>query len=305
MSKHQYTVADVYISIATKIAPFSATKIYTLLLSATINSTSNMFAGEEGHDDGKDTAQPSPLQTWWSTTRPSLQAKPITEDRPITPGADGLSDELSFAKWNSSGLSDAQKKKLRMQERRRQREVTEAAKATPSRLRESVISDLDESPATAFARTVNENTGFSPLNPTVPLQEDFGVLSPQTPPPSKPGLVVQTPPQPRREFLRDPSVPPTRHQSPSAEKPPIPVLPSPTPPIPDTPAPPARPSFESVRPALFQKAFFDSINGAKFDDTQIYLCSSRSKAGVAHKPKAVHVRSDFLHAASELFTDGT
>ncbi|EKM54427.1 uncharacterized protein PHACADRAFT_185353 [Phanerochaete carnosa HHB-10118-sp] len=203
-------------------------------------------------------------------------------DRPITPGGDAISDELGFAsKWKLSKKSKKGGK-------------------GPSRLRESVNSDLD-SPATAFAAAVNQTTGFSPLNPTMPLQEDFNVLSP---PPSKTVLAVQTPPQPRREFLRDPSQPPTRRQSPSpTEKPPVPELPPPTPPIPDTPVPPPRPSFESVRPTLFRKAFFDSIGGAKFDDTQIYLCSARSKAGVAHRPKAVHARSDFLHAASVIFTE--
>ena len=299
MSKHRYTVAGVYISIATKIALFSATKIYTPLPSAAIDTHSKMFTGEEG---GKG-AHPSAIQARLATHPKSI------EDRPATPGADGLSDELSFAKWNSLGLSKAQKKLLRTKalatQRRIEIDAMETAKTTPSKLRESVISPMDESPATAFARTVNENTGFSPLNPTIPLQEDFGVLSPPAPPPSKPVLAVQTPPQPRREFLRDPSAPPTRHQSPSAEKPPVPELPSPILLISDTPAPPARPSFESVRPALFQKAFFESITGTKFDDTQIYLCSSWSTAGVAHKPKAIHVRSDFLHAASAIFTDGT
>ena len=220
---------------------------------------------------------------------------------------------MTLTNWNAPGpsLHKVQKKNLHKSKSKKQKarlEGTKTAKATPSKLNESVISDLNESPATAFARTVNENTGFSPLNPTVPLQEDFGVLSLQTPPPSKPVLAVQILPQPCREFLRDPSAPPTRPQSPSEvelEKPSIPELPSPIPPIPDAPAPPARPPFESVRPALFQKAFFDSINGAKFDDTQIYLCSAQSKAAVAHKPMVVHVRSDFLHAASAIFTDGT
>lgn len=58
-----------------------------------------------------------------------------------------------------------------------------------------------------------------------------------------------------------------------------------------------------MRPALFQKAFLASIAGAKFDDTQIFLCSARSRSGVAHRPRAVHARSDFLHAASAVFTE--
>jgi hypothetical protein len=94
---------------------------------------------------------------------------------------------------------------------------------------------------------------------------------------------------------------------------PVPRLPTPAShadksaytPLAETPAVPARKPFEAVRPELFQKALVDSIRGIKFDDTRIYLCSARSKAGVAHKPLAVHARSDFLHAASAVFTEGT
>ena len=261
-----------------------------------------MYAEEDKYySNGKGTHS-SPPQVRLPATKPDLQATPDAEGRPGTPRADGLLDEPSIADCDipSASLSKNQKQKLRkklnLKKWKTGLEATEAAK------------DPDELPAAAFAPTVNENTSFSPLDPTVPLQEDFGVLTPQTPPPSKPVLTVQILPQPRREFPRDPSAPPTRPQSPSEvelEKLPIPELPSPVPPIPDAPTPPARPPFESVRPALFQKAFFDSINGAKFDDTQVYLCSARSKAGVAHKPMVVYVRSEFLHAASAIFTDGT
>ena len=220
-------------------------------------------------------------------------------ERPMTPGGDAVSDELGFtARWAGRSLSQKRKKPGK----------------GPSRLRESVASDAD-SPATAFAAAVNETTGFSPLNPTVPLADDFAVRSP--PPPRQLPLAqaqAQATPPLRREFLRDPSAPPTRQQSPLSERPdvrelplppvpPLPPLPAPAS-VPETPTSPPRPPFEAVRPALFQRAFLASIAGAKFDDTQVFLCSARSRAGVAHRPRAVHARSEFLHAASAVFSEG-
>lgn len=83
------------------------------------------------------------------------------------------------------------------------------------------------------------------------------------------------------------------------------IIPAP-PPEAETPISPtsARRPLESVRRALFRRAFLDSIKGVKFDDTHIYVYSARSRAGVAHRPLAVHARSDFLQAASSVFSDG-
>lgn len=83
------------------------------------------------------------------------------------------------------------------------------------------------------------------------------------------------------------------------------IIPAP-PPEAETPISPtsARRPLESVRRALFRRALLDSIKGVKFDDTHIYVYSARSRAGVAHRPLAVHARSDFLQAASSVFSDG-
>ncbi|GJE95505.1 hypothetical protein PsYK624_116900 [Phanerochaete sordida] len=247
-----------------------------------------MYAdGEVYHPDGDARlalSPPPPTRSPW--------------ERPMTPGGDAISDELGFtARWAGRSLSQKRKK---------------GPGKGPSRLRESVASDAD-SPATAFAAAVNETTGFSPLNPTVPLADDFHVLSPPPRQPAPALAPAQATPPLRREFLRDPSAPPTRQQSPLSERPSAPELPLPPvpplppltapAPVPETPVHPPRPPFEAVRPALFQKAFLASIGGAKFDDTQIYLCSARSRTGLAHKPRAVHARSDFLHAASAVFSE--
>lgn len=239
-----------------------------------------MYADGEFHADSDEQGWGSPAQL---RAYPRIAVGSPSEERPITPGGDIVSDELSFAKWRRASGNDKGKKK----------------NSKKSSLRQTVASGAD-SPASAFVETVNKNTGFSPLNPTAPLHDAFqSTLSP--PPQPKPLLMVHTPspsppPPQRREFLLDPA---RTHESPAPS-----VKPTLLSPVAETPQVPARPSFDAVRPQLFQKAFLDSIRGVPFDDTDIYLCSTRSKDGIAHKPLAVHARSDFLHAASAIFAEG-
>ncbi|KIP08393.1 hypothetical protein PHLGIDRAFT_117263 [Phlebiopsis gigantea 11061_1 CR5-6] len=213
---------------------------------------------------------------------PRIAVGSPSEDRPITPGA--VSDELSFAKWRTAEATGAASKAA----------AKKANKKKNSALRESIYSGAD-SPGSAFAETVNKNTGFSPLNPTRPLQDAFhSTLSP--PPGPKPVLMVHTPspspPPPRREFLLDPAR--------ATEGLPVSSKPSTPSPLAETPI---RPAFSAVRPQLFQKALLDSIRGVPFDDTDIHLCSARSKGGIVHRPLPVHARHDFLCAASTVFAE--
>ena len=215
---------------------------------------------------------------------PRIAVGSPSDDRPMTPGGDAVSDELSFAKWRSAAATGAASKAN-----------AKKGKKKNSALRESIYSGAD-SPGSAFAETVNKNTGFSPLNPTRPLQDAFhSTLSP--PPAPKPVLMVHTPspspPPPRREFLLDPAR--------AAEAPPVSSKPSTPSPLAETPI---RPAFSAVRPQLFQKALLDSIRGVPFDDTDIYLCSAKSKNGVVHRALPVHARNDFLCAASTVFAEG-
>ncbi|KAI0768378.1 hypothetical protein BC629DRAFT_867764 [Irpex lacteus] len=60
-------------------------------------------------------------------------------------------------------------------------------------------------------------------------------------------------------------------------------------------------SYEAIRPHLFQQALIESINGAKFDDTEIYIYSARTRSGTVHKPKHVRARRAFLNAACPKF----
>lgn len=194
-------------------------------------------------------------------------------------------------------------------------------------------------PSTAdFHVTVAQNTGFSPLSPTAPLQDVFnatmsttrekstlrkevaneGTFSPTHQ--ANPLLATHaeppsTSPVENQPFtISSPSVSTPTHSTPSAvsrircelfllgqslaETRPS-AFPSPS--I-STPAP--LPTFEELRPQLFQRAFVDSVNGVKFDDTHIYVYSARTRSGVAHKPLAVHARSAFLNAASSTFEQG-
>ena len=134
-----------------------------------------MYAdGELYHpdDDGRPALSPPARSPW---------------ERPMTPGGDAVSDELGFtARWAGRSLSQKRKKPGK----------------GPSRLRESVASDAD-SPATAFAAAVNETTGFSPLNPTVPLADDFAVRSP---PPPRPPPLAQA--QAQAQAVLPPPLPP-------------------------------------------------------------------------------------------------
>lgn len=59
--------------------------------------------------------------------------------------------------------------------------------------------------------------------------------------------------------------------------------------------------YIKLRTQLFQDAFFQSVNGAPFNDTQIYVFSARARSGVVHKPRVVHARSAFLETASAQF----
>ena len=232
----------------------------------------------EFHNDPNEESRKSQLHAY-----PRIAFGSPTEERPLTPGGDIVSDELSFAKWRVKG---------------KKQKATHATKK--SKLRESLASGAD-SPASAFVETVNKNTGFSPLNPAAPLHDAFqSTLSPPSQP--KMALAAHTPshsPPPliRREFLLDPSK--------TSDSPLVSTKFTMLSPLAETPQESSqRPPFEAVRPQLFQKAFMDSIRGVPFDDTDIYLCSARSKDGIAHKPLAVHARGDFLHAASVVFAEG-
>ena len=139
-------------------------------------------------------------------------------------------------------------------------------------------------PLTAFHDAVATNTGFSPINPSAPLPDALGPI-PATPVAAQPPPMLRPTPAPAPKIAKVPSLPP---------------LP---PSIPATPIV-YRPAYREVRPRLFQDAFLGSVNGVKFDDTQIRVFSARTKAGVAHKPRTLHARGAFLQAASAKFEDG-
>lgn len=142
-----------------------------------------------------------------------------------------------------------------------------------------------DSPITRFQTSVTQMTGFSPLNPTSSLHEDF-------PASNHSALGNESdflPASASRMFSsRAPIVPTSLTRIPSTST------------ISEGPSTP----YEALRPLLFQRAFVESINGAKFDDTNIYVYSARSRAGKTHKPKAVRARRAFLNAACPRFEHG-
>ncbi|KAF7792335.1 hypothetical protein EIP86_003371 [Pleurotus ostreatoroseus] len=211
--------------------------------------------------------------------------------------------------------------------------------STPCPPTEPYTSSEPITPSTPYHCVIESSTGFSPLNTSASLpavsenSEDtvsleFGPESPPLrdipedgsfyPPCDIPADEPPSPPRPASPSLSDvlerskftaprsrsrsPSVFCVRISSPSSWPSPVDRAPSSIPPTPATPAV-TRPPYREVRPQLFQKAFVQSIGGAKFNDTQIHIVSARTRAGTAHKPRVLHARSAFLEAASLKFED--
>ena len=202
-------------------------------------------------------------------------------------GTDGESDSITTLMMKST-RKKAQKKSSRRGVSVLMPEIKEGSGSSrPETLPELEPAKADHTtstPLSAIHAAITSNTGFSPINPSAPLPEYLK--------PSKVVEAVET-----KETI--PQTTGTISQSSNVPR----VLNSPPPSIPPTPVV-TRPSYREIRPKLFQDAFFESINGVKFDDTEIHVFSARTRSGVAHKPKVLRARSAFLQAASIKFDEG-
>ncbi|KAI0694327.1 hypothetical protein BC835DRAFT_1349846 [Cytidiella melzeri] len=203
--------------------------------------------------------------------RTEFITSPSESARPLEPKPDVDSDDLWLSKFKSKKKKNKGKTTL-----------------SPSFIPSSevaVISDSrTESPLSRFKNSVTQMTGYSPLNPTSSLHDEFHAshLS---------GLVTDS------DYPRNRSPPASLRQL---------HIPTPLSRVPsegtisDSSSNPMV-SYETIRPLLFQQALIASINGAKFDDTDIYVYSARSRSGQVHKPRAVRARRAFLNAACPKF----
>ena len=143
-----------------------------------------------------------------------------------------------------------------------------------------------DSPLSRFQSSVTQMTGYSPINPTSSLHDEFSASNLSA---------LDSDYHPKNSplaFSRQPLAPTplSRVQSEGTVSDSVPSY--------------TRPSYEAIRPQLFQEALIESINGAKFDDTEIYVYSARSRSGIMHKPKSLRARRAFLNAACSKFERG-
>lgn len=210
--------------------------------------------------------------------RTEFITSPSEAPRPLEPRPDVDSDDLWLAKFKSKGPAKKKNK----------------GKATlsPSFIPSSdMVLNSDgrtDSPLSRFQNSVTQMTGYSPINPTSSLHDEFHASNLS-------GLVTDSDyPRPKSPpaFSRQTLAPTPLSRVPSEGT------------ISDTPSNPVI-SYEAIRPQLFQQAFIESINGAKFDDTDIYVYSARSRSGKVHKPRSLRARRAFLNAACPRFEHGT
>ncbi len=271
-----------------------------------------------------------------SVTIPVEQSTSSTTISDTAQGQDTDSDVWAMPR-KCSGEDTCQCSNCRMRRKKCHDEDTCKYNKCRMRRRKCGVSSMAyATPSTAdFHVTVAQNTGFSPLSPTAPLQDVFnatmsttrekstlrkevaneGTFSPTHQ--ANPLLATHAEPpsiENQPSTISSPSVSAPTHSTPPAVprircEPSLPgqslaeTLPSALL-SPSISTPPPLPTFEELRPQLFQRAFVDSVNGVKFDDTHIYVYSARTRSGVAHKPLAVHARSAFLNAASSTFEQG-
>ncbi|KAI0093021.1 hypothetical protein BDY19DRAFT_902841 [Irpex rosettiformis] len=207
--------------------------------------------------------------------RTDFITSPNEAPRQLDPRPELDSDDLWLAKFKSKG---ATKKKSKGK-------TTLSPSFIPS---SEMALDSDgrvDSPLSRFQSSVTQMTGYSPINPTSSLHDEFSASNLS-------GLVTDSDYHPRNSplaFSRAPLAPTPLSRVPSEGT------------ISDSGPVNIPPSYESIRPRLFQQALIQSINGAKFDDTNIYVYSARSSSGVVHKPKSVRARRAFLNAACPKF----
>jgi hypothetical protein len=203
--------------------------------------------------------------------RTDFITSPSEAPRQLDSKPDVDSDDLWLAKFKSKG---AGKKKGKGK-------TTLSPSFIPSSEMVLNSDSRTDSPLSRFQSSITQMTGYSPLNPTSSLHDELHIS----------GLVTDSDYPGPVAFSRRPVAPTPLSRVPSEGT------------ISDSPSNPPT-SFETVRPQLFQQAFIQSINGAKFDDTDIYVYSARSRSGKIHEPKVVRARRAFLNAACARFERG-
>ncbi|KAI0342154.1 hypothetical protein BDW22DRAFT_1429642 [Trametopsis cervina] len=210
--------------------------------------------------------------------RTEFITSPSGTSRPLDPRPEVDSDELWLAKFKSKGGKKGKKK-------------GKGTSTSPSFIPSSDIVPVNsdyrtDSPLSRFLpSSVTQMTGYSPLNPTSSLQDEFHASN--------------------LSALGTDSDFPTNAKSPLAFARHM-LVPTPLSRVPSEgsasdSASQSTTSYEAIRPQLFQQAFIESINGGKFDDTEIYVYSARSRSGQVHKPRSIRARRAFLNAASQKF----
>lgn len=195
------------------------------------------------------------------------------------PLADVDSDDLWLAKFKSKGPT---KKKGKGK-------TTLSPSFIPSA---EIVLNSDgrtDSPLSRFQSSVTQMTGYSPINPTSSLHEEFHASHHDLS-----GLITDSdyPKNSPLAYSRKTLAPTPLSRVPSEGT------------ISDSARSNTSISYEAIRPQLFQQALIESINGAKFDDTEIYIYSARTRHGTVHKPKCVRARRAFLNAACPKFERG-